>query len=147
MNLKKFEEKIHKEIPLTKLMQLNLASLDNEKLLTTAPLDINVNDKGTAFAGSLLTISTISGWSLVSIICKNLEFNPPIIAIVKNTSQFNHPVKNDLKCETYMPNDEEIEKLQNKLQTKGSGSISIKAKIFDNDLCAFEFEGLYVVKL
>lgn len=44
------EDKLHSQIPLTKLMKMQIKSLDDEKLITTAPLNININDKGTAFA-------------------------------------------------------------------------------------------------
>ena len=55
---------IHK-IPMTKLMNLKLKNIMKKLLITTAPLDININDKGTAFGGSLATMTIISSWSFV----------------------------------------------------------------------------------
>ncbi len=50
MNLKNLEEKLHKEIPLTKFMQLNIDSIKDNTLITKVPLTPNINDKGTGFA-------------------------------------------------------------------------------------------------
>ena len=58
--IKQLEEKLHKNIPLTKFMDLKIINYDDKELITTAPLDININDKGTAFGGSLATITIIS---------------------------------------------------------------------------------------
>ena len=54
------QNKLHSEIPLTKLMELKIRNYNNSELVTTAPLHININDKGTAFGGSLATMTIIS---------------------------------------------------------------------------------------
>ncbi len=147
MNLNKLEEKLYTQIPLTKLMQLKLISIDENTLNTSAPLDININDKGTGFAGSLLTTCTISAWSVVYLTCEQLGFNPPIIAIVKNESTFNNPVTKDIRCKSFFPSKEQIQILKNKLDTKKSGSILIKSQIIENGKICLDFEGIYVIKL
>jgi len=147
MDKKQLQEKLHKQIPLTKLMQLKIEDIDEKKLISTAPLCININDKGTGFAGSLLTLATISAWSVVFLVCEKLGFKPPIIAIVKNESTFSNPVTNDLNCINYFPTQEEMEILKDKLLNKKSGSIKIKSQIIENDKVCLEFEGVYVVKL
>ena len=58
------QKKLHNEIPLTKFMNIKIETYNEKELITTAPLDININDKGTAFGGSLSTLTIISSWSL-----------------------------------------------------------------------------------
>ena len=43
--IKELENKLHTQIPLTKLMELKIINYDEELLKTTAPLSININDK------------------------------------------------------------------------------------------------------
>lgn len=145
--LKKLENRLHTQIPMTKFMHLKLESLDNEKLISTIPLEQNINDKGTAFAGSSNTLSIISGWSLSVLITEKLKFNNTMIAIIKNQSSFIAPLSKDLVCHTYLPKDEEIERLNQKLLTKRSASIRIKSKIIEDEKVCLDFEGIYVIKL
>lgn len=145
--IKQLENKLHKEIPLTKLMKLNICSYSDRELITSAPLDININDKGTAFGGSLSTITIISSWSLCWLISKELNIDSKNIVVIKNENSYLKPVRKDIVCYTKKPSKEEILVLREKIDKKGSASINIKSKIIeDNEVCV-EFEGIYVIKL
>ena len=58
---------IRDEIPLGKAMDLQLGRYDVDTLSLYAPLAPNVNDKGCAFGGSLVSLMTLSGWALVEL--------------------------------------------------------------------------------
>ena len=58
---------IREEIPLAKAMDLQLGRYDVDTLSLYAPLAPNVNDKGCAFGGSLVSLMTLSGWALVEL--------------------------------------------------------------------------------
>ena len=137
--IKELEKKLHKEIPLTNFMQLKVSNYDENELVTTAPLDVNINDKGTAFGGSLATICIISGWSLSWLISKELGFDSNNIVI--------NPVTKDIICYTKKSSKEQIEILKEKLQTKKSASIKIYSKIIEDNKVCVEFEGYYVIKI
>ena len=53
-------------IPQVLAMQVQLAGDRDGRLCLRAPLGPNVNDKGTAFGGSLVSLMTLAGWCLVS---------------------------------------------------------------------------------
>ena len=141
------QNKLHSEIPLTKLMELKIRNYNNSELVTTAPLHININDKGTAFGGSLSTLTTISAWSLCWLISKELSFNSNNIVIIKNETNFRKPVTKDIVCHTKKPSNEEIEILKNKLLTKKSASIRIESQIIENNEICVDFLGYYVIKV
>ena len=145
--LEALETKLHTEIPMTKLMQLHVKSMDEKELITTAPLEPNINDKGTAFGGSSNSMTIISGWSACLLIAESLGFDKTMIAIIKNQSSFRAPITKDLICHTYLPTKEQIEKIKEKLLSKGSTSIKIKAEIIENERVCLDFEGVYVIKL
>ena len=145
--IKELEKKLHKEIPLTNFMQLKVSNYDENELVTTAPLDVNINDKGTAFGGSLATICIISGWSLSWLISKELGFDSNNIVIIKNETSFRKPVTKNIVCHTKKPSFEEIKTLKQKLEIKKSASIKIESKIIENDEICVEFVGYYVIKL
>ena len=145
--IKELEKKLHKEIPLTKLMNLKIDTYTNKELITSAPLCININDKGTAFGGSLSTITIISSWSLCWLISKELKIDSNNIVVIKNENTYLKPVRKDIICYTQKPTEEEISKLKEKIDKKGSASIKIKSKIIEEDNICVEFEGIYVIKL
>ncbi|QEE26010.1 MAG: thioesterase [Rhodanobacter sp.] len=58
---------IHEGIPLARDMALQLHHYDGEQLTLAAPLAPNVNDKGCAFGGSLVSVMTLTGWGLVEL--------------------------------------------------------------------------------
>ena len=78
------QKKLHNEIPLTKFMNIKIETYNEKELITTAPLDININDKGTAFGGSLSTLTIISSWSLCWLISKELGFDSKNIVVIKS---------------------------------------------------------------
>ena len=144
---KELEKKLHTQIPLTKLMNLKVENYDNEKLITTAPLDININDKGTAFGGSLATMTIISAWSICWLITKELGFDSNNIVVIKNEHSYKKPVTKDIVCHTLKPSFEELNTLKEKLILKKSASIKIKSMIIeDGDICV-DFDGYYVIKI
>ena len=141
------QNKLHNEIPLTKYMDIKIQDYNETKLITTAPLSININDKGTAFGGSLSTITIISAWSLCWLISKELGFDSNNIVIIKNETSFRKPVTKDILCHTKKPSIEEIERLKQKLEKKKSASIKIESQIIENGEICVDFVGYYVIKL
>ncbi len=145
--INKLQNKLHKQIPLTKMMGIEIDSYNKTNLITTAPLNININDKGTAFGGSLSTMTIISSWSMCWLISQELGFDSKNIVVIKNENSYKRPVTKNIFCYTQKPSDEEIEILKNKLLNKRSASIKIYSKIIeDNEECV-TFEGIYVIKL
>ena len=145
--INELQNKLHNEIPLTKMMELKIQDYNEKELITTAPLNININDKGTAFGGSLSTMTIISAWSLCWLISKELGFDSNNIVIIKNETSFRKPVTKDIICYTKKPSFEEIKLLKQKLETKKSASIKIESAIIENNEICVEFLGYYVIKL
>ncbi len=51
-------------MPPVRALGLRVAHYDGEVLRLTAPLSANVNDKGSAFGGSLASLMTLAAWGL-----------------------------------------------------------------------------------
>ncbi|MDN5054640.1 thioesterase domain-containing protein [Aliarcobacter butzleri] len=145
--IKILENKLHNEIPLTKFMDLKITKYDEKELMTIAPLNKNINDKGTAFGGSLATLTIISGWSICWLISKELEINSENIVVIKNEHSYRKPVTKDLICHTKRPTKDEIENLKNKLLLKKSASIKISSQIIEDGEVCVDFTGYYVIKI
>ena len=145
--IKILENKLHNEIPLTKFMDLKITKYDEKELITIAPLNKNINDKGTAFGGSLATMTIISSWSICWLISKELGFDSNNIVVIKNENSYKKPVTKDIICHTTKPTIEQLNILKEKLEKKKSASIKIYSKIIEDGEICVEFEGYYVIKL
>ena len=145
--IKKLQNKLHNEIPLTKMMEIKVQEYNEKELITTAPLEPNINDKGTAFGGSLATMTISSAWSLCWLITEELGLQSNNIVVIKNEHSYKKPVTKDVICVTTKPSVEEIEILKNKLLTKKSASIKIKSQIIEDGEICVDFIGYYVIKL
>ncbi|MCG3669178.1 thioesterase domain-containing protein [Aliarcobacter butzleri] len=145
--IKILENKLHNEIPLTKFMDLKITKYDEKELITIAPLNKNINDKGTAFGGSLATLTIISGWSICWLISKEIEINSENIVVIKNEHSYRKPVTKELICHTKRPTKDEIENLKNKLLLKKSASIKISSQIIEDGEICVDFTGYYVIKI
>lgn len=53
-------------IPLARTMRIEIAGAGDGKLHLRAPLAPNINDKGSAFGGSLASLMTLAGWGLAT---------------------------------------------------------------------------------
>lgn len=54
-------------IPLARAMDFSITGYDGEALTLAAPLAPNINDKGCAFGGSLVSLMTLAGWGLAKL--------------------------------------------------------------------------------
>jgi thioesterase domain-containing protein len=71
-SISELESLILSEIPLARAMQLSLRAYDGAQLTIAAPLEPNINDKGCAFGGSLVSLMTLAGWSVVVLKLKDI---------------------------------------------------------------------------
>jgi thioesterase domain-containing protein len=61
------EREILDNITLARAMALTVDAYDGDSLTLSAPLTPNINDKGCAFGGSLVSLMTLAGWGLVKL--------------------------------------------------------------------------------
>lgn len=58
---------MRREIPLARAMDVQLGECGADTIGLRAPLAPNINDKGCAFGGSLVSLMTLNGWALVEL--------------------------------------------------------------------------------
>ncbi len=145
MNLLDLQNKLYEKIPITKMMGFEILSFDKYALLTRIPLDLNINDKGTAFGGSLSSFATISAWVLLELLINEHQDNHDIL-VVSSLCTFKAPLTSDINCTVFTPPKEELLTLREKLSSKGIGSIKVNAQISEVGELCFDYEGKYAVR-
>jgi thioesterase domain-containing protein len=84
-------------IPLAQAMQLRLHAWEPDRLVMSAPLAPNVNDKGCAFGGSLASAMTLAGWALVEL-AMHARGHDADIFVGESHVRYLQPVWNDFQA-------------------------------------------------
>ncbi|MCL6416453.1 thioesterase domain-containing protein [Aestuariirhabdus sp. Z084] len=140
---KALEARILEQIPLLSAMQVRLEHYDGESLRLSAPLPPNINDKGTAFGGSLATLVTITGWCFTTLLADQVGANEVVVA----DSQMNYlkPVTAELNSYCILEADSRTSFL-NLLESRGKASLQLEVNIAEPEP-ALRFQGRYVALL
>jgi len=132
---------VHTEIPLTSALQLSLQSFDGSTLVLCVPLAPNVNDKGTAFAGSITSLGCITGWTLLTLWSEQ-AFGHCQCAVYDAQFHFSQPLKGDFTATVSLP---DMAPLLNSLQRKGKGKVSLDIALADSTGVAARLHARYAV--
>lgn len=137
-------ERIRSEIPLTAAMQLSAESFDGKTLVLGIPLGANINDKGTAFAGSITALGSITGWCLLSLWSER-ETGACQIAIYDAHFSFRKPLQGDFTATVSLPAEDECKALRHSIAENGKGKITLRISLADEGGEAVWLQGAYAV--
>jgi len=131
----------HAKIPLTKAMAIGVESYDEEKLILTAPLDLNHNHLGTAFGGSLAVIATLAGYGLLWLELGDREGH----IVIRNAKiSFDRPVRGLIRAICPRPTEHAIARFRKTYDRTGKARIKLKATVEEEGNVCVDFEGTYV---
>lgn len=130
-------------IPLTQAMGLTVAGRDAHGLRLSAPLAPNVNDKGTAFAGSLAAIVTLAGWSLTTLVLREANISGAQVAIGHAETAYLRPVRTTLLAECAQPPAAEVERFLADFRARGKARWDLEIVLRADGLVAVHQRARY----
>jgi thioesterase domain-containing protein len=134
-------------IPLTASMGIRTGCYHPDYLTLEAPLAPNRNDKGTAFGGSLATLCTLGGWTMMSLICRELDCEVDIV-IARSEIRYLRPVNEDPFTATAMrPDLELVSQFGHELKSTGWATLEFAVVVQDSGKDAVRFTGKYGARL
>ncbi|MBZ5534967.1 MAG: thioesterase domain-containing protein [Acidobacteriia bacterium] len=139
-------ERLKTEIPISSVIGLTIERYENGCLTLSVPLGKNINQQGTAFAGSLNATLTLAGWSLVWLILKEAGIEGSIV-IQDSAIHYRQPVTIDFSACCCKPDPATLEKMIGALRKKGKARIALAAEIRQEGEVAVAFNGRYVVQV
>jgi thioesterase domain-containing protein len=122
------ERSILAEIPLTRAMQLSLRDYDGERLTLAAPLSPNVNDKGCAFGGSLVSMMTLAGWGLVVLKLREIGIECDVY-VQDSTVRYLAPMWSDFVAQSQLAEGESWEDFAAMLKQKGRSRALVDCRV------------------
>lgn len=148
IDLKAFESECRLDIPLLNAMQLSFVHFEETTLTMEAPLAPNINNKGTAFGGSIASICLFAGWAVATLAFQSNDIHNTEIVVYRNEMTFERPARGHLTVKARIRPDDFSACLAS-LRSGDAGRIrlNIQVELFhDEDRCAL-MQGLYVVWL
>jgi thioesterase domain-containing protein len=123
---------INYHIPLTRHMELTVTGYDTNGILMKAPLPPNINDKGTAFGGSLAAMLTLAGWALSVLYLRDSGLDADAV-VYKSSMEFRKPVTGDLIIRCEFPSDESKDKFLSDFRTDKKAKWQVEAFAVNSD--------------
>ncbi|HWA15255.1 MAG TPA: YiiD C-terminal domain-containing protein [Gemmatimonadales bacterium] len=131
-------------MPVAGRLGVEVADYRDGILSLRAPLALNLNDKGTAFAGSLAMVATLTGWSLMWLLLRQHHVSGDIV-LQDSSVKYLRPVVEDFTASTTMPSPSELQPMLDALARKGKGRLKLEVTVADRAGLIVKFTGRYVV--
>ena len=147
-DLKAFEAECRLDIPLLNAMQLSFNRFENLALTMEAPLAPNINNKGTAFGGSIASICLFGGWAVATLAFMDHDIHNTEIVVYKSEMTFERPARGLLTVQAYIK-PEDFSACLARLQAGDTERIrmDIHVDLFHDEVRCATMRGLYVVWL
>jgi len=138
---------LRQHVPLTRQIDIRAGKHSPQWLELCAPLEPNINDKHTAFGGTLATLCTLSGWCAVSCLCRETGLNVDI-AVTQSHIRYHRPVTSELiTARAYFPQPAQADQFVEELGLNRSAKLEILAEANSGNRNAVTFSGEYYVRI
>jgi thioesterase domain-containing protein len=112
-------------------MQLEVWSWSEQGLTFIAPLEPNINDKGSAFGGSLSALLTGAGWGLLWLRTKQANLACDLV-IHRGEIRYVHPVTGPIIAVCPQPGDSEWQLFSDQFVSRGKARIRLRPVVLDS---------------
>jgi thioesterase domain-containing protein len=140
------QTRIDREIMLAKPMGIIVESADEAALVLRAPLAPNSNHKGTAFGGSLYSLSVLAGWAWITRFLATRQIDADAV-IQESSMRFLAPVHGEMRACIEIPAAAEIDKFQKMLLRADRGRIRLQVNLYHGLKLGTVFEGLFAAAM
>ncbi len=134
--------KLRGEIPVSHHLGIHPVAWDGNRLVLAAPLAVNVNHEGTAFAGSVHALATLAGWSAVWLSLRRARLAAHVV-IQDSRMAYQRPILEDFHAGCTIPA-VGLERLLSALRRHGRGRIALEVEVRGGADVLARFSGRYV---
>jgi len=117
-----------RSLPPLAAIQARVEVYDGHRLRLAAPLAANVNDKGSAFGGSMTSLMTYAGWGLVVLQLQQAGVRADVF-VADSTVRYLKPLYADLCAEAVLAPEQSWELFLATLAQRGRARVHLQARI------------------
>lgn len=143
--LRALEERVRAHIPLVEHLAFRLEYHEPGTLILHAPLEPNINDKGTFFAGSQAALLALAGWALTTLEAERTVARADVVAV---ESSLKHliPAPFDARLEAHATQSAR-ERFHERLARRGRGKLELSVELLGPaGERATTYQGLYMAR-
>ncbi len=115
-------------MPPVAAMRFEVAGYDGHALELRAPLAANVNDKGNAFGGSLVSLMTLAGWGLVNLQLQQRGLDAEVY-VADSQVRYLAPLYADLRARAWPAEGESWEAFFATFEQRGRARLRVVAEV------------------
>jgi thioesterase domain-containing protein len=143
MDLAAVESYLHEHIPITRAMGIRVTAYDGASVRLSAPLELNLNHRQTAFGGSVASLATMAGWTLLYI--KLHEAGEDVNLVVQSSEiDYTGLIEVDFSAVCRMPAPHEWARFEHGLRRYGRARVGLRVEIETNGQTMARYAGDYV---
>ncbi|MFT6551513.1 MAG: thioesterase domain-containing protein [Zhongshania marina] len=135
---------IGKYLPTAQHMQISVEHYDGSSLRLHAPLAPSINDKLTAFGGSIYVVAVMACWGMVYMRCVDYGLDPDIV-VAEASIEYLKPVTGDIVASSLVSDEKNWENFFHRFEERGKAKIDLSSEIIVNGEVAVRFKGLYAI--
>ena len=117
-----------RSMPPVVALQLRVDGFDGSCLRLHAPLVANINDKGCAFGGSLVSLMTLAGWGVVTLHLQQAGLKADVF-VADMQVRYRAPLFDDLKAEARLADDQSWDSALARLHEQGRADLSLSSRV------------------
>lgn len=140
----KLSEFVQTYLPTAVHMQIAVDAYDGKSLRLTAPLAPSVNDKQTAFGGSIYVVAVMACWGMVYLRCVEYGIDPDIV-VAKGEIEYSAPVNGDIVAQSVAAEEADWTQFFADFEDRGKAKIPLCSEVIINGGVAASFKGLYAL--
>jgi len=146
MKLAELEDYLRHQIPITETMGFQILKAQTDQVDLFVPLQPNRNHLGTAFGGSIYSMSVLSCYAWLFHQLQNQKLSGHVV-IKSGQIKYFSPVNQDFNSICLAPSPADLEKFLSILKQKNRSHISLKSEVIVNSEVKCEFVGNFVATL
>jgi len=138
---------LRENVPMARHFDIQAGPVDGRGLVLEAPLASNFNDKQTAFAGTLASLCTLSGWAMTSLVCEDAGYQTDI-AVVRSDVRYARPCTEQIiSARCCWPAPEDAAAFIATLGERSRAALSLDAEVHSQSEVAVVYSGDYSAKI
>lgn len=119
---------LYDSMPPVAAMGVQVAGCEGDALLLEAPLAANVNDKGTAFGGSLVSLMTLAGWGLCTLQLEQAGLHAEVY-VADSQVRYLAPLRADLHARARLAADQHWDDFVQTFVRRGKARAQLEAQV------------------
>ncbi|PHV11452.1 YiiD C-terminal domain-containing protein [Chitinimonas sp. BJB300] len=144
---KDWQALLYRSIPLASAMAVNTQVMDDGRIDLLAPLAPNVNDKGTAFGGSLVTLATLAGWIEIQRLLDDAGLGADVeVVIQRGETAYLLPVRADFSAVVQPQCPDVLQRFLRQFERRGLARLMVEVTIVSAGESVARFQADYVAK-